>query len=776
MSSNPTQTGKSVNSINLLQLYNDYKSKWWWFVISVILCCALALLYSLRKNPVYQVSANVLISQEDDSKQSSVMKMFSMGDMFGGMSTVDDELMVMSSHSVIRAALKELQLNKGYFVRENIIKGEQKYNNAPVEIFYEPSINDTLSVVLAFRIKVSDDEKVDVSVKAKRETIAKVKGKTFPVSVQTPYGLFVFNKTKYLIKGESFKETITLCNYDLAAENFGKDLDISIPNKKANLIYLGFKSPVIQLSKDLLNTVVEKYNEVGITEKQKKGQKTAEFIDGRLKTLAQELNVSEKEVEDYKKSNNLTDVSAEASYLMGQRGELESQLVAAETEFQILNMTREFLANPANKYSLVPVSGNVGAASDAIASYNELVLERLKLENNAKPNNAAMKALSEQIDAMRGNIVVSVDKSVENSLVKLRELRQKSNESMSRLGNIPRQEREYVNLKRQQEVKSELFTYLLQQREETAISIANSMPRGMIVDEAYAIFKPVSMSRFRLLLIAFVLGMAFPIGLLYLRNKFKTKFESREEFEHYSEVPVIGEVCQTKRKGTLMVNGSSSVAEMFRLIRSNLQYVVNGKDDKVILVTSTVPGEGKSFISVNLAGTLALLGKKVLLIGMDIRKPQLANYLGLPTEPGLTQYLASDNFPLSKIIRPNAVMKNMDLIVAGPIPPNPAELLASHKVEDLFREVRAEYDYVIIDSAPVGAVSDTFSLERISDATIYVCRANYTSIRDIDFINDLYADNRLRKMSVVVNGTAIHKGYGYGYGGYGAKPSAEEEA
>lgn len=775
MSSNSTQAGKTSGGINLIELYNTYKSKWWWFVVSVIVCCGLALLYALRKNPVYQVTANVLISQEDGSDNSSMMKMFSMGDMFGGFSTVDDEMMVMSSHTVIREALKELQLNRGYYVKENFFKGSPKYLNQPVEIFYEPAINDTLSAVMAFRIKVDDKENVDVRVRANDETVAEVKDKKFPVSVETPYGLFVFNKTKFFEKGESFKETITLSNYDRAAEGYGKLVDISIPNKKANLISLGFKGPMIRQSKDLLNTIVKKYNEVGVAEKQKKGQKTAEFIDGRLKSLTQELYASEQEVEDYKKSNKLTDVGAEASYLMGKRGELERQLVSAETEFEILNMTRDFVTNPANKYALIPTSGAIGSAADAIKSYNELVLERMKLENNAKANNAALKSLSEQLDAMRGNIATSIDKAVENSLVKLRELRQKSGESMSRLSNIPRQEREYVNLKRQQEVKAELFTYLLQQREETAISIANSMPRGMIVDEAFAVSEPVSMSLKRILMIAFLLGLAFPVGLIYLRQRFKTKFDTREEFESYSSVPVIGEVCLTHRKGTLMVNDSSSVAEMFRYIRSNLSYVLNGKDDKVILVTSTGPGEGKSFISVNLAGTLALLGKKVLLIGMDIRKPQLANYLGVDTEPGLTQYLASDSYALSNIIRPNAVMNNMDLIVAGPIPPNPSELLASPRVDELFKELRTKYDYIIIDSAPVGAVSDTFSLVRISDATIYVVRADYTSIKDLEFLNSLYADGRLNKMSVVVNGTNMHRGYGYGYGyGYGSKPGDED--
>lgn len=767
MNSNSSKAGKGNSNINLVELYQEYKSKWWWFVVSVVVCCGLAFLYSMRKNPIYQVNASVLISQEDQSSGSSMMKMFSLGDMFGGYSSVDDQLMVMSSHGVLKQTVKDLQLNKNYYVRENILKGKPCYKNVPVEIYYEPTIADTLSTVLGFRVKVDDKENVEIRVKAGKDVIAEVEGKKFPVSVDTPYGVFVFNKTKDFEKGESMREYISIMSYDLAAEGVGKTVSISIPNKKANLIQLSVKSPIISKSKDILNTIVANYNRVGIEEKKTKGQKTAEFIDGRLESLSHELNASEQEVEDYKRSNQLTDVRAEATYLMEKRGALEAQLVSAETEFEILNMVRKFVANPENRYSLVPstaAGGETGAAAEAIKTYNELVLERMKLQNNAKTNNASLRAISEQIDALRGNINTTLDKAVEASLVKLRELRQKSNESMSKLGEIPRQEREYTTIKRQQSIKAQLYVYLLQQREETNLSIANSMPRGVIIDEAYSIFEPVSMSRKRMLMIAFILGLAIPVGLLYMKNKFKNRFETRSELEKYTSVPILGEVCESRRKETLVVNGSSSIAELFRLIRSNLQFILNGRDDKVILVTSTVSGEGKSFVSVNLAGTLALLGKRVLLVGMDIRKPQLANYLHLQSEPGLTQYLSSDNYTLKDIIRVAPAMKNMDVIVAGPVPPNPAELLASSKLDNMFDELKDVYDYIIVDSAPVGMVSDTFVLDRVANATVYVCRANYSSLKDVEFLNHVYADRRLKKMSLVVNGTVAHNGYGYGYG------------
>ena len=757
---------RKSSGFNPIELYEEYKSKWWWFVVSVIVCCGLAYLYSLRKNPIYEVSANVLISQQDGGDGSQLSKMFSMGDMFGGYSSVDDELMVMSSHTVLRQAVKDLQLNKNYYVKENLLVGSPKYKDAPVEIFYEPSIADTLKYALVFRLVVSDKEDVDVRLKVDNETVAEEKNQKFPISFDTPYGLFVFNKTKYFEPGESFKEYISISNYNQAAEAVASMVEISIPNKKANMILLDVNGPIIAQSKDLLNKIVEIYNQFGVSEKQQKGIKTAEFIDSRLESLSKELDSSEEAVEKYKENNKLTDIRAEATYLMEKRGEVEKTLVAAEANYEVLQMTRKFITDPENRYSLIPTGslGSESAAAEAIKSYNALVLQRMTLENNAKGDNAALKNLTTRIDAMRENIFNTIEKAAESSSVRLRELRRQANESMSQLGNIPRQEREYINIKRQQSVKEQLFMYLLRQREETALSIANSVPRGIIVDEAFAYFKPISMTRKRMLLLAFVLGLVIPVGILYLRNRFKSKFESRAELENHTKVPILGEICTVNTSDKLVVKDSSTVAELFRLMRANLQFMLTPNKDKVILVTSTIPGEGKSFMSVNLAGTMALMGKKVLLVGMDIRKPQLGNYLGISTEPGLTQYLASDQYTLSDIIQKDAVMKNMDVIVAGKIPPNPAELLMSTKIDDMFAQLRQEYDFIVVDTAPVGMVSDTYVLDRISDATVYVCRVNHTTFNDVKFINAVYGGQRLKKMSLIVNGTTSKKGYGYGYG------------
>jgi capsular exopolysaccharide synthesis family protein len=390
----------------------------------------------------------------------------------------------------------------------------------------------------------------------------------------------------------------------------------------------------------------------------------------------------------------------------------------------------------------------------------------MKLVSTAKPNNVLVRQLEERLDAMRGNIKASLDRAYAQQNVAVRELNAQMAQTEKRLGSYPVEEREFRNIYRQQSIKEALYMFLLQKREETAMLIANTIPKGVIVDEAYALNKPLGMKRKMILALAFFIGLCIPPIYWYLKKLFRTKFQTREDVEQMTDIPMLGEVCISHSVDPLVVRaaGSSSTAELFRLIRTNLQFVLNDKEDKVVLLTSTISGEGKSFIAINLAASMAMLGKKVLLIGMDIRAPKLGEYLHLSSKWGLTQYLANGNIGIDDMILKNAVADNFDVILSGPVPPNPAELLVTDAVDQLFAELRNRYDYILIDSAPVGMVSDTFTLDRISDATVYVCRANYTSFKDIEFVNNIYDQKRLKKIGLVVNGTSARKGYGYGYG------------
>ncbi len=750
--------------IDIVGLLKTYISKWYYFVISVIVCCGLAFGYAKLKRPVYQINANVLISQEDDA--GGVASLEGVADLFGSSGYVEDEVFVISSHSVFKDVAKDLGLYKNRLVKRNLLMKDFKYKKFPIEIYANDGIADTLRSSIKFDISVNKEGVVDVEVEAEKQTIAEVEDGKFPLKINTKYGEFTLMQTKDFKPGEKLRSIITFMGYDVAAENLAEEVSVGIASKKSNVIALNIQTSDIEFGKDLLNEIVEKYNARGVEEKSLKGRRTSKFITERIDLLEADLASSEAVIEEYKRNNGIVDVSSEASYQLSKKSALEDKLLRAETDFEIIKITREFISNPENAYSMIATSPGSASVQAAITAYNQMILKRMELERNAKGDNVALQALTQQIDASRENINESLKNAYETAQHTLGELRAEMSQVGGRLDKIPKQEREYLSLRRQQEVKQQLYLFLLKRLEETELMIANSVPKGIIVDEAYSMNEPVSMSKRMILLLAFMMSLVLPVVFIYIQKLIRSKFETKDELEKLTIVPVLGEICVEKSGDSLVVKEkrSSVVSELFRLIRTNLQFIMNGKDDKVVLMTSTISGEGKSFVSINLAASLAMLGKKVLLVGMDIRSPKLSKYLSIKAPHGLTEYLSSETIGLNDIIIHEPVQKNLDIITAGPIPPNPAELLMLDRVDELFGQLRAMYDYVVVDSAPVGMVSDTFTLARISDVTVYVCRANYTSIRDVNYINNLYQENRLKKMALVVNGTTAKKGYGYGYG------------
>ncbi|MFG6391097.1 MAG: polysaccharide biosynthesis tyrosine autokinase, partial [Candidatus Amulumruptor sp.] len=574
------------------------------------------------------------------------------------------------------------------------------------------------------------------------------------------------------VKGKSLKTTISFTGYDVAAEDLDKEVMAYRGSKKSNVISLALNTPNAEYGTAVLNKIIEKYNERGINEKNLQGEKTAAFLNDRIGLLSNELNESESAIQRYKEQNRIVDVAAEANYQSVKKGQMESAVFNTEKEIALLKLTREFLADSLNYTELIPASVANGGVQSGINTYNSLVFKRLELTQNAKQNSYALRQLTKQMDLVRANLLVSSDKALENAELNLSKIKAEQSSIAGKLGNIPTQEREYINMKRQQEIKQEIYLFLLQKQEENAMLLANSIPKGQIIDEAFSLSEPLGLSKKVILLIALVLGLLFPPMLLYIRSLVRSKFETKEDVERRISAPILGEMCVDRSGRNLVVSATdtSSATELFRLIRTNLQFMLGGENDKVVLMTSTRSGEGKSFISLNLAATLSLLeGKRVLLVGMDIRNPQLANYLGINPQMGLTNYLSASNVSLESIIQPVPGVADCDVIVAGPIPPNPAELLASKKVDELFAKLRTMYDYIVIDSAPVGMVSDTFSLDRVADATVYVTRVNYSTVSDLRFVEDIYTNNRLKKLSVVVNGTTSKKGYGYGYSAKSAR-------
>lgn len=750
--------------IDIRALLEDYRAHWYWFLISLVVCCGIGVVYIKVRNVKYAVRANVLISSEDKSSA-----LLDISNILGGSDgSVDNEVFVMSAHSLYKDVARDLGLDKIHTVYPSFLSKRIEYEKFPVEVITPEQFADTASVTLSFKVKVSEKGDVDAVVKylEEKETLADIEDGRFPVKITTRFGDFTIDSTRYFIPGESLKTLITLRSYDSAAEAMDEDIYVGVADKNSDVLSLSLDIDNPAFGKKILNDIVARYNLRCVVEKRQEGVKTIDFLDNRIALLANTLDSTETDIQSYKENIGVIDVASEASYNFQLKNTLHNQAFRDATSLEILKLTREFLNDGANQYTLIPYNSDYEQVTSSINAYNALILERMSLSTAAKPGNVALNQLDDRIGAMKKNILSTLDKAIQNAEIALSGVRGEMGRAQSKLSDVPNQERSFRGKSRQQQLTQQLYLYLLQRREETAIMIANALPKGVIVDEAYTLEKPVSASKMLILGFSFIMGLLLPPVLLYTRKLFRSKFATTEELSELTDIPVLGEVCTDKSGRRLVVSASdtSSTAELFRLIRSNLQFVMSGPADKVVLITSTSSGEGKSFISINLAASLALLGKKVVLVGMDVRNPRLGEYLGVTAHSGLTQYLSDFNLKPEDVIVAADKVKGMDLILSGPIPPNPSELLQSQRMEDIITYLRANYDYILLDSAPVGMVSDTFALVRLSDATIYVTRANHTSISDIRFVNDINKNDRLKRMSLVLNGTATRKGYGYGYG------------
>lgn len=755
----------SSDFIDIKGLFLKYAKNWYWFAISVVICCMGAYVVVKKFPQKSQVNASILVTQDDGT--ASMLN--GLGGLLGADPYVQDEIFVITSHSVLKDVVRDLGINKMHWLKTGFLTKKLEYPDFPVDVFATPQLTDTLSAVLNFKVVVSKDgKKADITVKAKGKTIADIENAQLPANVSTIYGDYIVNKTETFptAADEEVTTWITFTGYDSAAEDLAKEIDAYIASKKSNVIQLGVQTANAVYGCDMLNKTMAVYNERGIQERNERALKTASFIQERLALISDALDEAENAIESYKEGNRMVDVGIETSINTRLKTEYEAKLVELRTNKEILDMTLNFLMNGEKRYELLPVVSLDGDSENtALQTYNELVLKRMTMLSGAKSGNRNVVEIEKQIDALRENIIVAIERAIESCNVAIKDAKLQADMAIAKLGNVPTQEREFLNLKRQQQVKQQLYIFLLERSEETAMLIANAIPKGTVIDAAYVLRDPVGAGKFLILIIAIFIGLFIPIFVLYIIDMLRSRMEGRTDVEKITGLPILGEMCLDKSGNNLVVSekSTSSSSELFRMIRTNLEFVLGNPGDKVVMVTSSMSGEGKSFISTNVAASLALLGKKVVLVGMDIRKPQLANYLGVSPSPGLTQYLSNSSMPLEDIIRDYEPVPGLSLIVAGPIPPNPGELMTSSRIGELIAELRREFDYIIVDTSPVGMVSDSFNLTKYVDATIFVVFDKRTRLQDLRFLNSIAEDKRLKRVNVIINGTHSKKGYGYGY-------------
>ena len=560
------------------------------------------------------------------------------------------------------------------------------------------------------------------------------------------------------------------------AKGYCNSLSIAPTSKTTSVAVISLKNSSLQRGQDFINQLLEMYNRNTNNDKNEIAQKTAEFIDERIGIISKELGSTEADLESFKRDAGITDLTSEAQIALAGNAEYEKKSVENRTQISLVNDLRKYLRS--NEYEVLP--SNVGlqdaALIGAIERYNEMLVERKRLLRTSTENNPAIVNLDTSIRAMKANVQATLEGTLQGLMITKSNLDREASRYSRRISNAPGQERAYVSIARQQEIKAGLYLMLLQKREENAIALAATANNAKIIDEAIADDTPVSPKGKMIYLIALVLGIGIPVGIIYLIDLTKFKIEGRADVEKLTSVPVVGDIPLTDEKndknGSIAVfeNKNNLMSETFRNIRTNLQFMLDN-DQKVILVTSTVSGEGKSFVSSNLAISLSLLGKKVVIVGLDIRKPGLNKVFNLSSkEKGITQYLANPEMDLMSLIQQSDVNKNLYILPGGTVPPNPTELLARDGLDKAIEILKKNFDYVILDTAPIGMVTDTLLIGRVADLSAYVCRTDYTHKAEYTLINELYHEKKLPNLCTIINGVDLKRrkyGYYYGYGKYG---------
>ena len=772
---------QSEEQINIQEILFRYLIHWPWFVVSVIVCVALAWGYLRLTTPVYNISATVLIKDEKKgggANMSSELEKMGLNGFVSSSSNIENEIEVLKSRTLAREVVSSLGLFVTY-MDEDKFPNKELYRTSPVLVSLTPQEADRLPQTMEIDMLLQPAGAMDVQVKVGKKEYRKHLEKlpaVFPTDEGT-VAFFANNDTLSSLRPESVtteRHITAYINRPFAvAKGYAGSLSITPTSKATSVVTVSLKNSNTQRGKDYIDKLLEMYNINANNDKNEVAQRTAEFIDERIDIISKELGSTERDLENFKRSAGITDLTSEAQIALTGNVEYEKKRVENQTQINLVMDLKKYLQG--SGYEVLPA--NVGlqdaGVAGAIDRYNEMVAERKRLLRTSTESNPAIVNLTTSIRAMRSNIQTTLDATLKGLEITKADLIREASRYSRRISDAPTQERQFVSIARQQEIKSGLYLMLLQKREENAIVLAAIANNAKIIDEAQADSTPISPKRMTIFLAALVFGIGIPVGVIYLIGLTKFKIEGRADVEKLTSLPVVGDIPLADEKtGAIAVfeNQNNLMSETFRNVRTNLQFMLeNGKN--VILVTSTVSGEGKSFISANLAISLSLLGKKVVIVGLDIRKPGLNKVFNLPKkEYGITQFLTNSTVNLMDLVHHSEINKNLYILPGGTVPPNPTELLARDGLEKAVEILRKNFDYVILDTAPVGMVTDTLLIGRVADLSVYVCRADYTRKTEFTLINELAENNKLPNLCIVINGLDLQKkkyGYYYGYGKYG---------
>jgi tyrosine-protein kinase Etk/Wzc len=780
--------GGLEQDFQLKAILDKYLMHWKWFLLGISTALVIAFLYLRYNVPQYQAATTILVKDEKKGGMLSELSAFAdLGAGVGIKNNIDNEIEILKSRTLVESAVKKLGLNISLIVKGKMVDADL-FGKAPIAVDFSNRKADfyTSNFVITFKELSASTFKLGSELPKEPLRMLLQKNKVFRYGelIRTQLGDLVINRSNAGLnptKDQNNEVSIVISPLENIVNSFKGRLKVTPLNKNSNVVELSIIDPVMQKGEAFLDTLVQIYNHNAVVDKNYIAENTSKFIMGRLGLITQELGGVEQNIQSFKKVNNLTNIESDAVLFTQESSEYNKKGVEVEIQLNVVSSLLGFMKKSSNS-DLLPnniVVGEVGA-SELINSYNQLVLERNRILKTATVANPSVIKIEQQIASLKANVAASLRRLQSNLEIQKRDLNSQEESFNTKIGKIPVQEREFRVIARQQKVKEELYLYLLQKREETAISLSATEPNARVIDAAKGSRSPVSPKRNVIFMIAFSLGFLVPFGIIYLIDLFDTKIKNRADLEGKTVIPFLGNLPESDSPNEIIRSESrSSSAEAMRIIKANLAFMFGNVADgvaKTIFVTSTLANEGKTLVSVNLAATYALSGKKVLLIEMDFRNPGFQEFLQVP-DCGVTNYLSSKEIDLEDVIFKKEGYDNFFVLPAGVIPPNPTELLMSEKVDDLFETVKTQteyiipfetlktqYDYIIVDTCPVSLVADTLMIAKHADCFVYVIRANFLEKRMLSTPNLLYYEGKLPNMCLLLNCTDTSSGYGYGYG------------
>ena len=751
---------QKTDSKDIKALAFKYLRYWYLFAAGAIIAFIIALVYLRYTTPLYVAKTSILFKDEKGGGPSEAA-VFSDIATFSAQRSIENQILILKSKSLMERVVRELKLEVSYVI-EGSVRDVEIYNE-DIMLNIIPKDFSPAFYGKTFTIYFKGDNSFEID-------DGKTENYRFGQEIIKPYGTFtIVSKTDAIFDQNNKPLKVSFRNIENLAKDYAGKLQVNSISKDANALVISIIDAVPARARDILSKLIEVYEDESIEDKNQIAEKSVEFIDERLKYLTEELSSVEQNVEQYKQRYELTDVSTQGQEYMAAASANRRELEAINVQLDVLRSIENYLKSQSgDQYELVPSSLTISDAtlSGLISSFNAIQLDRERLLRTNKPNNPIIVNMSEQLKNLRNNILENLKNIRSGLYISRRSLEAQSGIVSDKIQEVPVRERQYIEITRQQEIKQSLYLYLLQKKEEAALSLASAVANTRMIDPPTS-RGPVSPNRTNILTYSILLGIFIPFIGLFIKNLLTQKIELRSEVHKLTQTPVLGEICHDKTGEVVVANAHkrTPIAEMFRLLRTNLRFSLAGKENKVILITSSMSGEGKTFFSINMAASLVGSGKKVLVMEFDLRRPKLLKSLGMPKTKGLTDYLVGDVPDIDSIIQPTEIDSNLDLISAGTLPPNPAEIILNDRVASLIKDMRERYDYILIDCPPVGKVADALTLNEHIDTSIYIVRYNYTDKEQISIIDDIFINQKLRNPLIVLNDSKkLNSGnYTYGY-------------